>query len=299
MSETEEGSLADVHATHLAGVIAQTAPEARIMPLKVFDNGKAYTGDIIRAIEYAKENGASIVNCSWGGTEENPALKETMENSGLLFVCAAGNNRLNVDETPVYPGAYDLDAIINVAAVNDDLGMSYFSNYGADGVDIAAKGRDVESTMPGNKRGVMSGTSVSAAIVTGALAKTAQKDFISCARDRLIFSADRLSSLKNRVTDGNCLNMENLQSDVPGEEKEVEYTPDYDVFTYVPRVETWQTFSADHRKIISVSGTGAQVVTSDGLVWRFREKTEACFLKRFHISTMRRGCTAQVICTRM
>ena len=106
------------------------------MPLKVFENGTAYTSDIIEAINYAEENGASIVNCSWGCTEENLALKETMENSDMTFVCAVGNNRLNLIETPIYPACYDLDNIISVTSVNNDGGLSYFSNYGD--VDISA-----------------------------------------------------------------------------------------------------------------------------------------------------------------
>ena len=62
-------STQDIHATHIAGIIASQAENAQIMPLKVFDEGKAYTSDIVEAIEYAKENGAQIVNCSWGGND--------------------------------------------------------------------------------------------------------------------------------------------------------------------------------------------------------------------------------------
>ena len=96
------------HGTHIAGIISSVAPDVKIMPLKVFENGVAYTSDIIEAIQYAEANGAKIVNCSWGCTEYNQALKEVMDQSGMFFVTAVGNNRLNVEETPIYPASYGL-----------------------------------------------------------------------------------------------------------------------------------------------------------------------------------------------
>ena len=89
------------HGTHVAGIIAQNAPAAQILPLKVFEHGRAYTSDIIRAVAYAEENGASVVNMSFGGTDDNRALREAMAASGMLFVCAAGNARTNVEEAPM------------------------------------------------------------------------------------------------------------------------------------------------------------------------------------------------------
>jgi len=60
-----------LHGTHVAGIIAESAPDAMIMPLKVFENGKAYTSDIIRAIEFAEANGTAIVNMSFGSKDDN------------------------------------------------------------------------------------------------------------------------------------------------------------------------------------------------------------------------------------
>lgn len=149
-----------IHGTHIAGIIAQNAPEAQILPLKVFEHGRAYTSDIIRAIEYAEEHGASVVNMSFGGTDNNRALKEAMQASGMVFVCAAGNARTDVEETPVYPACFDLENIISVASLNVDKGFSYYSNYGTESVDIAAVGRDVYSMWPEGAYGEMSGTSM-------------------------------------------------------------------------------------------------------------------------------------------
>ncbi len=102
----ENLGMEQAHGTHIAGIIAQTAPDAKILPLKVFENGRAYTSDIVRAIEYAEENGASIVNMSFGCTSYNEVLEEVMERSEMFFVCAAGNHRRNIDLDPIYPASY-------------------------------------------------------------------------------------------------------------------------------------------------------------------------------------------------
>ena len=162
------------HGTHISGLIAKVAEEygadVKILPLKVFTNGTAYTSDIIEAISYAEAQGADIINCSFGSTNENPALKEAIEGSSTLYIAAAGNNRRNLDAVPSYPASYELDNIISVGSVNADGGFSYFSNYGIDSVDITALGRDVFSALPNGNDGVQTGTSMSAAYVSGAAA---------------------------------------------------------------------------------------------------------------------------------
>lgn len=119
----------EIHGTHIAGIIAAednnnigitgVAPDAKILPLKVFNNGIAYTSDIISAIEYAESMGVKIVNCSWGSVNDNPALKEAINNSNILFVCASGNSHVNIDSCPIYPASYDNENIITVASIND------------------------------------------------------------------------------------------------------------------------------------------------------------------------------------
>jgi len=98
----------EIHGTEVAGIIAAVknnkvgiagvAPQASIIPIKVFNNGIAYTSDIINAIEYAESLGAKIANCSWGSVEYNHALKDAIESSNMLFVCASGNSHQNIDE---------------------------------------------------------------------------------------------------------------------------------------------------------------------------------------------------------
>ncbi|MDR1440079.1 MAG: S8 family serine peptidase, partial [Clostridiales bacterium] len=158
--------MAYAHGTHVAGIIAGAAAgrgaAVEILPIQVFENGAAYTSDIVAGIAYAEEHGASIVNCSFGTAAENPALYEAIRDSGMLFVCAAGNSRKNMEVAPSYPAAYDLPNVISVASVNGDGGFSYFSNYGETAVDLAAPGRSIMSALPENRTGPMTGTSMSA-----------------------------------------------------------------------------------------------------------------------------------------
>ena len=265
----DPNSTADFHGTHIAGLIASTAPEAQIMPLKVFQNGRAYTSDIIRAIEYAKSQNIKIMNCSWGSADNNAALKEAMSESGMIFVCAAGNNGRSIDEKPVYPAAFDLDNIISVASVNSDMGLSYFSNYGIAQVDIAASGRNVESTVPGGQRGTMNGTSASAGLVSGALALYGSSHNFNSAKQDLLSSSDKVSCLQDKVLDGNLLNVQNLLSDTEGQEVLAAPQPD----TYgVPKAldsEGWELFSTTKTIKVKALGTTSVYLKEDGSLYMY------------------------------
>ena len=167
------------HGTHLAGIITGVAPEAKLLPLKVFKNGTAYTSDIIEAIEYAQRNGAKIANCSWGTSFDNPALKEAIANSTMLFVCAAGNSNADIDTSPVYPASY------------------------------AAPGENIVSATPGDRHGMSSGTSQSAAFVSGeaALILGACKNAAAEGLKQIIIqTSDKLPGLINQVNGGNKIN---------------------------------------------------------------------------------------------
>ncbi|TEB16644.1 Thermophilic serine proteinase precursor [Pelotomaculum sp. FP] len=197
------------HGTHLAGIIAGAAPEAKILPLKVFNNGTAYTSDIIEAIEYAEKKGAKIANCSWGTSFDNPALKEAIANSTMLFVCAAGNSNADIDTSPVYPASYGENNIITVASINKDGNLSGYSNYGQTSVDVAAPGENIVSATPGDRHGMSSGTSQSAAFVSGeaALILGACKNAVAEELKQIIIqTSDKLPGLINQVSDGNKIN---------------------------------------------------------------------------------------------
>lgn len=261
--------LEQAHGTHLAGIIAKTAPDAQIIPLKVFENGRAYTSDIIRAIEYAKQNGATIVNCSFGSTDNNQALREAMEKSELFFVCAAGNSRTNLDETEVYPAAFNIKNTISVAALNQDLGMSYFSNYGTNNVDISAWGRDIYSCFPNNEYGTMSGTSMSAAYVTGAAALIMVTDYQKNLKETLKNASDRLSCLDGKVCSNNKLNFYGAVSGkINNGVIEINSQDDYDVNGYERTTEeNWELFSSLDNVQAVAGGYHTLVLKSDGSVW--------------------------------
>ena len=261
------------HGTHVAGIIAQTAPNAQIVPLRVFNQGKAYTSDIIDAIRYAEEHGAEIVNCSWGSTDDNRILKETIEESKMLFICAVGNSRMNLDEMPVYPAAFDLDNVLSAGALNPDQGFSYFSNYGNKNVDIAALGRNVESTWPGNTYGKMSGTSMAAAAVSGGAALAAELGEENI-QERILNTADRLSNLDQKVKESRALNLWNLREGIQGKKLDTDPAQDFDVHGYQPApAEAWEQFCALDNRQVAAGGDFTMVLKGDGTVYAWGDNT--------------------------
>lgn len=179
----------EAHGTHEAGIIAATwngfgisgiadSEQVKIMPLKILDgnsgrgNGKA----IKNAILYAKEKGANIVNLSLTSSDYDSELYKIMRDSNMLFVIASGNGEagkgFDIDAKKVYPAAFDLDNVISVANMNIDGNLEESSNYGKSSVDIATPGNFILSTLPNNKYGIKSGTSMAAAVVSGVAALT-------------------------------------------------------------------------------------------------------------------------------
>ena len=264
--EPLSGSMEYSHGTHLAGVIVSSAPQAKVMPLKVFENGRAYTSDIIEAIAYAQENGADLINCSWGSTEDNRALYEAMEESSLTFICAAGNYGVDIGELPYYPAGFDLDNIISVGSVNDDCALSYFSNYGTEEVDIAARGNQIQSTYPEGRYGIQSGTSVSAAFVSGAAACYLAENPRENLKTDLLDSADQVSCLDGWIQDGKLLNIDNLITHTPGQSLTVNAADSRRMAERTPE-ESWELFSLQNNVDVAVMGTQSFFLKGDGTVW--------------------------------
>lgn len=151
------------HGTAVAGIIASqdpdnlgAAPNVKILPLKFMIDGKGYTSDAIEAIEYAESLGVKVINCSFGSTEYNYPLKEVMENSNIVFVCASGNN-----ET-AYPAGYNsLPNVISVGAVDNADVPLYTSEC-----DVYAPGSNIVSCDNSGGYSTYTGTSFAAPFVT-------------------------------------------------------------------------------------------------------------------------------------
>lgn len=214
----------DSHGTHAAGTIAASSDNGQgiagivpgdrvsVMVLKVLggSSGKGSTVDVVRAIQYAEANGASICNLSLGGTSYDPALYQAMANSSMLFVVAAGNDGVDTDAVPTYPASYSLENLIAVANVSYDGTLNPTSNYGAVSVDLGAPGSYILSTAAGSGYAYMTGTSMAAPMVTAAAALVySYYDDISLAdvRTILLSSTSPLSSLSGKTVTGGMLDL--------------------------------------------------------------------------------------------
>ncbi|MBE6911748.1 MAG: hypothetical protein E7473_04395 [Ruminococcaceae bacterium] len=215
----------DDHGTHGAGTIAAISnneegisgiaqsDNIKVMSVKALGgkDGSGTTASIIRAIQYAEANGAVICNLSLGTSNNDRALYEVMKNSNMLFVVAAGNESRNTDRSPVYPASCDLPNIISVANLNYDGNLHYSSNYGKTTVDIAAPGSYILSTTSGNEYSYMTGTSMSAPMVSAAAALVyshfGDSVTLSDVKEILLSSAKRLDSLSGTSTTGGMLDL--------------------------------------------------------------------------------------------
>lgn len=180
------------HGTHVAGIIAAkrnngigmngVASNTKIMAIRAVPDGDEYDKDIAHAIRYAVDNGAKVINTSFGkyySTHPDwviEAIQYAAEND-VLIVNAAGNEGINLDEKRVYPNDQTPDEptevannFINVGAIGPQIGESLvagFSNYGKANVDIFAPGASIYSTVPNDEYEFLQGTSMAAPAVSG------------------------------------------------------------------------------------------------------------------------------------
>jgi len=177
----------DAHGTHVTGTIGAESNGTGVVGVNwnvTYISGKflgpagGYTSDAIEAVDYftnLKKRGLNIVatNNSWGGGGYSQGLFEAIERANaqnILFVAAAGNEGVNTDTSARYPSSYSNANIISVAAIDSNGSLASFSNYGATSVDLGAPGVSINSTLPFNKYGAYSGTSMATPHVTGAAA---------------------------------------------------------------------------------------------------------------------------------
>ncbi len=170
------------HGTHVAGIIgashneigvAGVMKDVSLVAVKFMDKkGRGDLDKALRGIQYAIKLNVDVMNNSWGALKKSEILEEAIEEAnqkGIVFVAASGNNYANNDTHPRYPASYTNANVITVAAISPENRMTGFSCYGEKTVHIAAPGRNIMSTVPKNKYKVLSGTSMSAPYVTGAV----------------------------------------------------------------------------------------------------------------------------------
>lgn len=155
------------HGTEVMGVIHLVAPAAKLLPLKAFEaNGTGNLSDIVRAIYYAVQNHANVINMSFDMTQSSNELASALNyatSHGVVCIASAGND--SADEI-VYPAALQ-SSVAGVASTNDLDQRSSFSNYGNQIVWLAAPGEEIVTTYPFGAYAASNGTSFSAPFVSG------------------------------------------------------------------------------------------------------------------------------------
>lgn len=175
------------HGTHVAGIIGASRSngigmagiaDVELMVLRITaGSGDEYDKDVASAIRYAVENGANIINMSFGKSfsPHKAWVDEAMryaEKKGILLVHAAGNSSECIDENPVYPTKElkkkkELTNFITVGSIDAEGVPAISSNYGKRCVDLFAPGVDIYSTVMDDNYKKMGGTSMAAPVVSG------------------------------------------------------------------------------------------------------------------------------------
>jgi len=213
------------HGTMVAGILGAVgnngkgvtgvAWQVQIMACKCFNNfGVGNISSAVAFLDYARANGARIINASWGFTNSLALSNafDSVRNAGIIVVAAAGNSSTNIDVNPTYPASYDFDNVVSVAYTdrNDALGTN--SNYGATNVDLAAPGEQIYSTFVATDTFYYSetGSSFAAAYVTGALALMLAKyptETYPQIIARLLSATDPLPTLTGKCVTSGRLNL--------------------------------------------------------------------------------------------
>lgn len=182
------------HGTHVAGIIAAernngigvngVANNVEIMPVRTVPNGDEYDKDVALAIRYAVDNGAKVINGSFGKyySTHSDWVRDAIAYAGehdVVFVNAAGNDGKDLDTVAIYPndqvdnGPEVSNNFITVGALTPKYGpdmVASYSNYGKINVDVFAPGSQIYSTTPENEYKSFNGTSMASPAVAGVAA---------------------------------------------------------------------------------------------------------------------------------
>jgi len=158
------------HGTMVAGLVHLIAPGAQIMPLKAFaEDGTSQDSNIVAAIYYAVQNGAAVINMSFGESDiSSPVMQAINFATRNNVVCVASTGNAGT-QAIVYPAGYG--NVLGVTSVNAQGYLSVFSNYGPDITAVAAPGENLVTTYPGGNFAAVSGTSFAAALMSGAVSE--------------------------------------------------------------------------------------------------------------------------------
>ncbi len=241
-ASTYDGTSEDRHGTEVAGIIgavgnngagvAGVCWNVRIMSVKFISYGSGTVADAISALNYAADQGARVVNCSWGGSSYSSALESAfadLKNAGVLVVTSAGNSGKNTDTSSHYPSNYSLANIISVAATDKNDLLSSFSNYGETTVDLGAPGSSIYTTSPGGNYAYFSGTSAASPFVTGAAALALSVSpglTYQELKDQILNNVDPIASMTGKSVTGGRLNVNNLVSALSNGDTDGDGMPD-------------------------------------------------------------------------
>ncbi len=221
-----------MHGTHVAGIIGASRDNAagiqgiaghvRLMPVRCIPNGDERDEDVARAIRYAVDNGAKVINMSFGKyyTSDKSLVDDAVRYAmahDVLLIHAAGNDGCDLDKQPHYPNPFYSDgdkaaAWITVGAsdqTDDETLKAPFSNYGLTQVDVFAPGVRIRSTVPDGGYKRLDGTSMAAPVVAG-LAATIRSYYPALTarqvREIILKSAVKYQGLTGRCVTGGIVN---------------------------------------------------------------------------------------------
>jgi subtilisin family serine protease len=223
------------HGTHVASVIAARGNDgigvagmawyAGLIPVRAMSpTGEGDAVDVAAALTYAAARGARVVNVSLGSFTPSQVVQEAIAAApNTLFVVAAGNDGVNLDETPTYPCALKLPNVICVTASDQDDQLPSFANFGTTAVHLAAPGDRILGAHPGASYRYLRGTSFAAPYVAGtAVLALSVRPAASIAQVRaaLLAGVDKVASLSGATITGGRLNaakaLEVVGAPVPG-----------------------------------------------------------------------------------